>query len=386
MRLPSVRSTLAHPQSLLASIIALSVAAAPSPRQARGPLPASLSDITFWALVTTMSEPGGFFRSDNFVSNETNYQRIVGRLQQRTPPGGVYLGVGPDQNFTYIVNLHPPMAFIVDIRRQAMLQQLMYKALFEMAPTRAEFLSLLFSRHLPPALNVDAPVPELMQAVYPAAHDSVMYAATLHEIDRRLTRVHGFTLSDDDLAGIEYILGSFYDTGPDITYSGDPRASRMGRSMPGYAEMVEQTDSAGVNVGYLGSEQRYQEIRQFEAANLLVPVVGDFGGPKALRAVGDYVRDHGAQVSLIYTSNVEQYLFQSADAWRHYYDNVGTIPIDSGSLFIRAVFGMGGYGGGYGRGYGFPRGEMLITPVQRTLDAYKAGKLNGYWDVIELSR
>jgi hypothetical protein len=382
MRLSSLRHTFVHPQTVLASALALSVVSAPSPSQAHGPLPASLSDSTFWGMVTTMSEPGGFFRSDNFVSNETNYQRIVSRLQQRTPPGGVYMGVGPDQNFTYIVNLHPRMAFIVDIRRQAMLQQLMYKALFEMAPTRADFLSLLFSRHLPSTLNADAPVPELMQAVYPVAHDSSMFAATLHEIDRRLTQVHGFTLTADDLAGIEYILGSFYDSGPDITYSGDPRSSRMGRSMPGYAEMVEQTDSAGTNVGYLGSDEQYQTIRRFEAANLLVPVVGDFGGPKAIRAVGDYVRDHGSQVTLIYTSNVEQYLFQSGDAWRHYYDNVGTLPLDTASLFVRAVFGMGGYG----RGYGFMRGEMLITPVRRTLDSYKAGTIKGYWDVIELSR
>ena len=32
-------------------------------------LPTKLDDTTFWRLVTDYSEQGGFFRSDNFVSN-----------------------------------------------------------------------------------------------------------------------------------------------------------------------------------------------------------------------------------------------------------------------------------------------------------------------------
>ena len=35
-------------------------------------LPLQLSDEEFWKLVTDFSESGGYFRSDNFVSNETD--------------------------------------------------------------------------------------------------------------------------------------------------------------------------------------------------------------------------------------------------------------------------------------------------------------------------
>ena len=66
-------------------------------------------------------------------------------------PASAYVGVGPDQNFTYIAALKPRIAFIVDIRRQNMLLHLMYKALIEMSPTREEFLSRLFSRPMPGA-------------------------------------------------------------------------------------------------------------------------------------------------------------------------------------------------------------------------------------------
>src|SRR5687768_1901891 len=94
-------------------------------------LPKQLSDEEFWRIVTEFSEPGGYFRSDNFVSNESTWQHVIPPLKERIKPGGVYLGVGPDQNFTYIVAFEPKIAFIVDIRRDNMLHQLMYKALFE---------------------------------------------------------------------------------------------------------------------------------------------------------------------------------------------------------------------------------------------------------------
>ncbi len=382
MHAPSHRPRLAHPQTLLASLLALSVLAAPAPQHSRQPLPDRLADSTYWRLVTTMSEPGGFFRSDNFVSNETDYQRILDRLRAATPPGGVYVGVGPDQNFTYIVALRPRMAFIVDIRRQAMLQQLMYKALFEMSPTRADFLAHLFSRPLAAASDTSASATALLQAAYAAPPDSARYRANLGQIEDRLVHRHGFTLSADDLSGLAYVYDAFFGIGPDISYSGDPRRGRGGRWMPGYAAMMLQTDSAGANRSYLGSEARYRAIRDFEAANLLVPVVGDFGGPKAIRAVGTYVRAHEARVTTFYTSNVEQYLFRDADSWRRFYANVAAVPHDSGSLFIRAVFG--GYG--YGRGYGVLRGEMLVTPIDHILSAFRAGQIKGYWDVIARSR
>src|SRR5712691_769721 len=119
-------------------------------------LPGQLSDKAFWRLVTDFSEPGGTFRSDNFISNETLFQHIIGRLKENTKPGGVYLGVGPDQNFTYIVALKPAIAFIVDIRRQNMLLHLMYKGLLEQSSNRAEFLSRLFSRAQPAGLSPDS--------------------------------------------------------------------------------------------------------------------------------------------------------------------------------------------------------------------------------------
>ena len=109
-------------------------------------LPEQLPDSEYWRLIDEFSEPGGYFRSDNFISNETTFQYVIPELQKKIKPGGVYLGVGPDQNFTYIAALQPKLAIITDIRRQNMLLHLVYKALFEMSANRVEFLSKLFSR------------------------------------------------------------------------------------------------------------------------------------------------------------------------------------------------------------------------------------------------
>src|SRR5688572_386228 len=112
-------------------------------------LPSQISDEAFWKIIEAFSEDGGTFTSQNFSSNELGYQTLIPKLQAIVKPGGVYMGVGPEQNFQYIAGLKPKIAFIVDIRRQNMIQHLMYKAAFEMAPTRADFLSVIFSRVRP---------------------------------------------------------------------------------------------------------------------------------------------------------------------------------------------------------------------------------------------
>src|SRR2546428_8582081 len=122
----------------------ISIAVAPSFRAA-DPLPDKLSDDAFWKMINDFSEEGGYFRFENFLSNELGFQTVIPALKEIANPGGVYLGVGPEQNFTYISALQPKIAFIIDIRRQNMIEHLMYKALFELSSDRADFLSRLYA-------------------------------------------------------------------------------------------------------------------------------------------------------------------------------------------------------------------------------------------------
>jgi hypothetical protein len=361
---------------------ALLAAAPVGQRNLRAPsLPTHLSDGQFWALFNRLSEPSGYWNSDNLLSNEAGFQRVLPALMRRVGSGGVYLGVGPEQNFTYIAALHPAMAFVFDIRRGNALELLLYKALFELSPSRAEFVSRLFSRPPPTGIDSSAGPSALFAAYARVRHDSALYAATLRDALARLQRTHGFALSDDDRRGIAYMFRAFYDLGPSMDYDNmSGRGYRRGWR-PTYADLMNAVDSAGTPDSYLATEANYRVVRGLEMRNLIVPVVGDFAGPKALRAVGAYVADHAATVGAFYTSNVEQYLFRDG-GWRAFYANVAALPLDSSSTFIRAVFRSGMSGLAVG-----PGGSVtVLSSMTSVLGAVKAGRLDSYAALIQMSR
>jgi hypothetical protein len=390
---------------LAIAVAALMLCVTPTSRALTEALPQRLDDRTFWTLVTEFSEPNGFFRSDNLVSNEMVFQRVIPTLQQTVLPASAYVGVGPDQNFTYIAALRPRIAFIVDIRRQNMLLHLMYKALIELSPSREAFMSRLFSRPVPAGTMPDDSVAALLGAFEKEEPDGVAFERNRTEIYARLQDTHGFSLSRADLAGIDYVYRAFYSAGPGIRYSFGRGAGWQ--PFPTYRDLMMADDGAGVQRGYLASEGTYRTLRDLETRNLIVPLVGDFAGPKALRSVARYLDLHHATVSVFYTSNVEQYLFHG-DAWQRFYSNVGALPIDDRSTFIRAYFNNQGrvVFGGPPAGQpdpqsgvvqippGFappppgpgPRSETLLNPISRLLAAFNEGRVSNYYDVIELSR
>src|SRR5215831_19252840 len=75
----------------------------------------------FAAAIAQLSEPGGYFDTDNLISNESSYLQVLPELKQRNVRGGAYIGVGPDQNFSYIAEIRPSVAYLVDIRRDNVL-------------------------------------------------------------------------------------------------------------------------------------------------------------------------------------------------------------------------------------------------------------------------
>lgn len=337
-------------------------------------VPDRLSDTEFWRLINDFSEPGGYFSSDNLVSNELTFQFVIPELQRRWVEGRAYLGVGPDQNFTYLTALQPSIAFIVDVRRDNLRLQLMYKALLELSPTRAQFLSRLFSREPAAGLPVDATVPQLMAAFQEVPASPERFQETLKIIKHHLTVQHGFALSADDLAAVEYVLSAFLYSGPMLTYANSGRSVRY----PTYQDLMEAADETGQARSYLASEQLYGRLRSLQLRNLVVPLVGDFSGPKALRQVAEYLKGYKAVVGTIYTSNVEQYLFQYG-TWQAYYANVATMPIDENSTFVRSCFNACVT-------TARSRSAQLLDSVAALLRDITSGRIQTYYDVLAHSR
>ncbi|MEP6836159.1 MAG: hypothetical protein ABJB74_22410 [Gemmatimonas sp.] len=358
-------------------------------------IPERLADSTYWRMISEFSEPSGYFTSENFVSNETSWQQVIPPLLNSIKPGGVYLGVGPEQNFTYLVAFKPKIAFIVDIRRQNLLQHMWYKAVIEMSNDRADFLSRLFGRVRPTGLDTSATADALITAFEKAPADSVLFKRTYELARDFLVKQKGFKLSAEDLASLYHVDSAFYYAGTALNYSFGQGGrggnfgggGGYGRMMPTFAELMRSDDGTGLNRSFIGSEANYRVLREMQQRNLIVPLVGNFAGDKALASVGTWLKARNATVSAFYLSNVEQYLFRQGDEWSRFYTNVSKLPLETNSTFIRSATNRGGYpmpASGANRGGGLM--VQLVASMQELVQAFKEGKVTQYGDVLNLSR
>jgi hypothetical protein len=336
--------------------------AAPATATQASALPSSLSNADFWALSQSLSEGDGTFQSDNLVSNEIYYQTIIPDLIKTVPADRVYLGVGPEQNFTYIAALKPKMVFILDVRRGNLHMHLLYKALFEMSRDRAEFVSLLFSKPRPSGLPGGASAHQLFQALVPLETSESLYRTNLAAIQAYLTKTRELPLSAEDLKGIEYIYYNFYWFGPSLTYASSGGSGA--RNFVNFQALMVADDGAGGERSFLANDANFQALKALHSKNLLVPVIGNFAGPKAIRAVGRYLQERGARVGAFYLSNVEQYLTRDG-LWPAFCRNVAQLPLDDSSTFIYSQSGGGGGRGGGGGLLSWYRPILLDVKAQQ---------------------
>jgi hypothetical protein len=318
-----------HIRKTLIAIILLSAVLS---SHASDTLPAQLSDADHWKMIKDFSERDGDFQYTVITSNETGYQEILPQLTKSVAPGGTYLGVGPEQNFTYIAALRPKIAFIIDIRRDMMLEHLMYKAIFEMSVDRADFVSNLFSIKRPPSLTANSSVESIFNAYAAARGDSSLAEAHLKDILIRLKTTHGFALSADDEKRLRTIYLTFLHEGV-VTFNSSIQS-------PGYRVLMTETDGQGRNWSYLANKENYDRVRDMQLKNLIIPLVGDFGGPKAIQMTGKYIRDHGAIVNVFYLSNVEDYIQPVLTGYEH---NIASLPKDASSMFIHVSLGSNSF-------------------------------------------
>ena len=361
----------------LAVFVALAAGFAATGDSSDGPIPAA----EFSKIIKTFSEEEGYFLSDNLISNEDGYLTVVNKLRELRISGGAYIGVGPEQNFTYIAKLRPSIAFLVDIRREAVIQHLMYKALFHLSKDRAEFLARLLSRRLegkdPP--GAQASLDALMEYFRITPPNAPYYASNLAAIERLIQSDFEFPLQQEDRDSLANILKSFYADGVDLSFQfRSPRRGRGrgGFAMPSLRELIEQVDPEGKPGNFLASAEEYQFVRNLHGKNRIIPVVGDFAGTKALTSIARYLREHSYKVNVFYTSNVEMYLFQN-DVFDDFVKNVKALPVTSKSLFIRSANNQGRWSSS---GY---RMSTSLQYISVFLKDYQEGLYYDYWTMIE---
>jgi hypothetical protein len=287
-----------------------------------------------------LSEPGGYFDTDNLISNESSYLHVMGKLRQMQLTGGAYIGVGPDQNFSYIAQLRPRVAFIVDIRRDNLLQQLWFKALFELSRNRLEYLCLMLGKPLPANLTEwdQHTIEQLTEYLDQTPPKRALFEAAARAIRAKVS-TYGLKLKPEELDTIRRLHEQFFSAGLDLRFTSHGRGPRS--YYPTWRDLLLEKDLTGRQSCYLVAEADFQFLKTMQVGNRVIPVVGNLAGDHALRAIAQLLAERKEKVSAFYTSNVEYYLMHD-DSFDRFAENVRRLPREPQSVIIRSCFGPPG--------------------------------------------
>lgn len=365
---------------VLTAWLGSSLTAAPTEEGRHAP---SLSDAEFQALIQELSESPGYFPTDNLITNETSLLHVVPYLDAIQRPGLAYIGVGPDQNFSYIARLRPEIAFIIDIRRGNLLLHLYFKALFEESENRWQFLSRLLGRPIPEGFRPvqDADAAALAEFFHRIPSSPEYFEDRFEQVWRSMSARFPDLLSADahHRLSIHRIGQEYFVEGLRIRYR-MPRRQTMA-VFPTLEELMTEHDGSGRPAHFLNSEEDFQRLRNLQKRNRIVPVVGDFAGSSAVRAVGEYLGRTGCPVGAFYFSNVEFYLFRHG-TFQRFMHNLDAIPFADDAIVIRSFFN---FWYGYGRHPDAREGYYVTSLGQRAtsfLRHHAAAPYQDYWDLV----
>ncbi len=372
--------------ALVGALTALATPTAPplsAQRVATQPLPPAAASQPgdsirdFANLIAGLSEPGGYFDTDNLISNERSYLHVMGALDRLKVRGGAYIGVGPDQNFSYIARIKPRIAFIIDIRRDNMLQHLLFKALFARARNRLEYLALLLGTEMPASsANFSNRTIEQLVGLVDAAPGNTASRRTAHRAVQTEVARMGVPLSPEDLATIERFHGEFIAAGLELRFTSVGRPAQW--YYPTLRQLLIERDLSGRTASYLATESDFQFLKTMQQRNLIVPVIGDLAGTKAMAAIGQYMKTHGDKLSSLYVSNAEDYVMRGG-GFGTYARSVVALPRDARSVLIRSWFG--GEGSHAENVTGFHTTQLLQTVDDFAADMRATGYLS-YRDLV----
>lgn len=336
-------------------------------------------DTTFAGTVARLSEPAGYFDSDNLISNETSYLHAVTHLRSGRLTGGAYIGVGPDQSFSYIATIKPTVAFMIDIRRDNLLMHLMFKALFERSQNRFEYLSRWTGRVVPTDVRAwnRAPIERIVAAV-----DSLPIDSTWSESDSIIATVrrYGVPLSLSDSTTIRRFHGEFVHHGLGLRFTSTGRAPRY--YYPTLRDLILERDLDGQMASYLASEESWRFLKDLEARDGVIPVVGNLAGSTAFPAIGREIAARHEAVSALYVSNVEMYIWRDG-SFGTFAANAARLPRTERSVIIRSFFG----GGFAGQAHPLNRERHVSTQLVQLLDDFARRQKEGwnsYWELVTL--
>jgi hypothetical protein len=351
-------------------------AAEPAPAPPSPSAPAKLlADEDFGNVLARLSENAGSFPSENYVTNETSLLHVARVLQDPKLHGRAYVGVGPEQSYTYLAMLEPSVAYIVDIRRGNFLEHMFFRGCFEAASTRREFLEALLMRRARASSGAEdaRSFTALAASFRDVPADVTLRSDGVARTKALMDRLHVAHTAADDKT-IARVHEAFATHGLGIKYT------MLGSQQlyPSLGDNFAATDPESGATSFLGSEESYARARRLVVENRVLPVVGDFGGTHALRAVADDIRARGQELGVFYVSNVEQYLFES-HTYGNFVASVRAMPHDDESRLVRVWFDAGKPHPAQRPGH---RTTQLAIPASTFLARASTSPFRYYWEVV----
>ncbi len=361
----------------------------PGPHVAAETIPSRLTDKAFWQLVTELSEPGGYFRSDNFLSNENAFQTVIPELKSTLPTGGVYLGVGPEQNFTYIVALRPKLAFVDrhparEPDRAAAVQGVRRNVVdsrrISVPPVRAKASERALERRdcrgvVCRVRGRDAER-SVVQGQPSGGQGSACERSQVRIVARRSQepriRVLGLLPWRSGSELLVFAIGSrrLRRRVPELPRT-DDRDRRSGRE-------AQLSRHGGKLSTTCASTRKTTRSCRWSATSAATR--------RFERSATTYAHT-SATVTAFYTSNVEQYLFQEAYAWRKFLQNVATFPIDGQEhvhpIDLEPRASLSRSFAGFRRA---PAPRPRFRSIPEVVKAFNVGQVHEYTDVVTMSK
>ncbi len=210
------------------------------------------------------------------ITNEDRHDLYIPAIRDL---GGVYLGVGSNQNYEMIGWAKPTFAVLIDFDQMVVDIHKLYKVAFEHAESPDQFIEFWSSGQSD----------RLRQFVRAAFPDDRQFLAVMKA--RR--------------------------------YAGQRIYKKLQRT--------QRRHKRQKLASYLTDAGQYGDVRRQVQTGHVIAIRGDFTGTKTMRALGDLLKKHRQTVRVFYISNCEQY-FKYDSNFRH---NINSLPVDTASLILR---------------------------------------------------
>ncbi len=330
------------------------------------------TDNNFSNIIKQLDDPPtGPSSADNLMTNEDSIASIVDQISKEVPKGQVYLGVGPDQNYSLMAQVEPSYGFILDYRKKNQLLHLFQKALVEISADQQTYLENFWGRNFP---ELPLGLNDLENRLKTIAHQPVnesLLQSTKEKVRKTISKWN--LLNEQEFQEIATIQSRLAGPGPDARFL----ALKM---YPTLGSLITMPSRSGQPSHWLGSEPSYACIRRLHVSSRILPIVGDWAATGSIRRLSGYLKSNQLQVGCIYMSDVEFFLLRGG-LFQKYIEKLAELPLHPDSRIIRTST----------REIRHPEripgrsSTTIVRPLRRFLEIAKAGKIKVWDDLFGVS-